>query len=566
MAKVWRNKQFSNYLGENRAILDIYTNFISGATPTPSYTPTNTPTASFTPTPTPLGLFCVGQGFDFGPQTIEYYNGDYYVAGSFEFYQGNRAPLIVKIDANTGNIATDFYSSIPSTFGNTSAVVYDIELMSSGKLFAGGLYNLGGSYKGLNLLNADGSLDSSFNQADGPLNLEIRDIHINTGETVVYVVGNFTGTPNRIRAYDMTGAVWGSSNFGTGFNSAVFSIIGDASDNLFIGGGFTQYKGITRNRLVKTDQFGNIDATFMTGLGTGFNGPPTNMILDGGYLYCVGTFTVVNGVTKNRICRIDATTGVLDAAWAGTGITIPAGVFQRIAIEKNPITTDFVITITQTIPTNQANFNGTNFYGSVFSVDAGGNFVNTFGSPNDPNYGFNDFAQNTALSAEEIAVNSVNGDICFVGDFYSFNGQYFPSIVLTDLNGDLNSTSVCCPVRITSTPTPTPTLTPTNTPTPSPTQPLGLSFLVASGATSLEACNNLLTGTTFTIYAANIGNCGPCLPFNCWPCLDTTQQVFSNIAQTILIGDGYYANNTGSGNNWWLMQTGQPQPGGYGSC
>lgn len=44
-------KQFSSYLGENRAILDIHGEFIPTPTPTPSLTPTQTPT--HTPTPTP---------------------------------------------------------------------------------------------------------------------------------------------------------------------------------------------------------------------------------------------------------------------------------------------------------------------------------------------------------------------------------------------------------------------------------------------------------------------------------------------------------------------------------
>lgn len=60
MGKVFLNKQFSNYLGENRAILDTVVSYVSGGTiptPTPSVTPTITPTVTVTststPTPTP---------------------------------------------------------------------------------------------------------------------------------------------------------------------------------------------------------------------------------------------------------------------------------------------------------------------------------------------------------------------------------------------------------------------------------------------------------------------------------------------------------------------------------
>jgi len=60
MSKVFYRKQFSNYLGEQRAIDDIYAQFIPNPSPTPSptstpgsVTPTPTPTPSITPTITP---------------------------------------------------------------------------------------------------------------------------------------------------------------------------------------------------------------------------------------------------------------------------------------------------------------------------------------------------------------------------------------------------------------------------------------------------------------------------------------------------------------------------------
>lgn len=58
MSKVFYRKKFSDYLGEQRAIDDIYASFIpdGGVTPTPTsvpVSPTPTPTSSLTPTPTP---------------------------------------------------------------------------------------------------------------------------------------------------------------------------------------------------------------------------------------------------------------------------------------------------------------------------------------------------------------------------------------------------------------------------------------------------------------------------------------------------------------------------------
>ena len=69
MGKVFLNKQFSSYLGENRAILDTVERYVTDIqpTPTPSATPSPTatptpsatpsPTATPTPSPTPLPVF-----------------------------------------------------------------------------------------------------------------------------------------------------------------------------------------------------------------------------------------------------------------------------------------------------------------------------------------------------------------------------------------------------------------------------------------------------------------------------------------------------------------------------
>jgi hypothetical protein len=51
MSQLFRNKKFSSYLGEQRAILDI----IIGFTPNPSQTPTPSPTATLQITPSPTG-------------------------------------------------------------------------------------------------------------------------------------------------------------------------------------------------------------------------------------------------------------------------------------------------------------------------------------------------------------------------------------------------------------------------------------------------------------------------------------------------------------------------------
>lgn len=111
------------------------------------------------------------------------------------------------------------------------------------------------------------------------------------------------------------------------------------------------------------------------------------------------------------------------------------------------------------------------------------------------------------------------------------------------------NTSACqCPVNviyttITPTPTPTPTATPTYTPTPTPTSGIA-SLVVTSGQSWYEACN---IGTPVTIYFVDNGICTPCLPFNCFPCLQNIP-IYSNPQLTNLVANGFYSKEMAPGN------------------
>jgi len=107
-------------------------------------------------------------------------------------------------------------------------------------------------------------------------------------------------------------------------------------------------------------------------------------------------------------------------------------------------------------------------------------------------------------------------------------------------------------VVITPTPSPTftstPTNTPTFTPTPSTTPPMAFnSFIVASGNTALDACNNLSSGITFIVYAnmPNDSQCisGGCFPFvNCFACVLPSDTWWLDSAFTIPLPDMWLAN------------------------
>lgn len=86
-------------------------------------------------------------------------------------------------------------------------------------------------------------------------------------------------------------------------------------------------------------------------------------------------------------------------------------------------------------------------------------------------------------------------------------------------------------------------------------------------ATSLEGVT--ASTSTTTVFAEDLNNCQRCydLVQNCWPCLSTEQQVFTNQELTNIVQDGFYRFEFGNGHNdgIWHIVGGFPLGAGYQS-
>lgn len=176
-------------------------------------------------------------------------------------------------------------------------------------------------------------------------------------------------------------------------------------------------------------------------------------------------------------------------------------------------------------------------------------------------------AYNKLESGRAILMVDNNTNDCFFEPYIS-NDEDFSNIIYVSEEEELcisgNTTPVPTPT-MTKTPTATPTNTPTNTntpsvtptntgtpnstptmtPTPSSTPALPYnSFIVGSGSTFGDACNNLSTGNTIQVWAniANPSACIACLPFNCFPCVSVSDTWWLDAAFTIPLPNMWIAN------------------------
>ncbi|PIV17507.1 MAG: hypothetical protein COS42_04430 [Flavobacteriales bacterium CG03_land_8_20_14_0_80_35_15] len=220
---------------------------------------------------------------------------------------------------NPGDVAQSFGPFPGSGF---NATVNAIALQADGKIFVGGWFN---SYNGVTenyliRLNANGTKDATFNTGTG-FNAVVRATALQTDGKIL-VGGSFTSyngvTENHLIRLNADGTKDATFSTGTGFNAIVFAIALQADGKILVGGFFTAYNGVTENHLIRLNADGTKDATFNTG--TGFNAFVRAIVPQAdGKILVGGGFNSYNGVTENRIIRLNAD-GTKDATFnTGTG-------------------------------------------------------------------------------------------------------------------------------------------------------------------------------------------------------------------------------------------------------
>ena len=261
---------------------------------------------------------------------------DVYVGGDFTTYNGAQANRIVRLNAD-GTIDQAFVAA--SGFdANVRSIVP--AAAQSGSIYVGGDFT---TYNGVQKarivrLNADGTVDPLFAIGTGFDNTVNIIALAGDGTGALYVGGAFStynGTPaNRIVRLNADGTIDQNFVVASGFDNPVLTIVpvGDGSGDLYVGGAFTLYKGIDAMRIVRLTSAGSVNFAFPTT--TGFDNTVQNMTLAddrSGRLYLGGDFTNYKGIPAIRLARLNSS-GVLDLSLVtGTGFNntvfsvVPAG-------------------------------------------------------------------------------------------------------------------------------------------------------------------------------------------------------------------------------------------------
>jgi uncharacterized delta-60 repeat protein len=199
-----------------------------------------------------------------------------------------------------------------------------ITIQMDGKIVIGGGFNTinGISRNGLARLNTNGSLDASFNP--GTELIGGVWIMLMQSDNKILIGGDFG-----ISRFNTDGTLDTGFNLAGTFEGAGIGAIALQSDGkIVIGGDFTTFNSISRNGIARLNTDGSLDASFNPGAGT--NGIVYDLsIQSDGKIVIGGDFTSYNGIGKNRITRINGDTSL--------SVQGQIGLKTKIVLYPNPI-------------------------------------------------------------------------------------------------------------------------------------------------------------------------------------------------------------------------------------
>jgi uncharacterized delta-60 repeat protein len=249
---------------------------------------------------------------------------------------GLNAPKKIALLNSGGSVDQTFNPAIPAQAGFSDAGATSLVVQPDGKVIVAGLSFSDWYYAGFLLrFNADGSLDAGFARTDaGGDDSLVYDATIHAvalqPDGKVLLGGNFSnlvigGNPaasrKGIARLNADGTLDTSFNSSSGISGpwdpTVKCIAVQPDGQILIGGSFTGFNGIGRNGVARLNADGSLDGSFNPGAGANAEVRAIALQPDGSVLIG-GIFKSVNGIVRPGIARLYGSTQppTSFAAWA----------------------------------------------------------------------------------------------------------------------------------------------------------------------------------------------------------------------------------------------------------
>lgn len=228
-------------------------------------------------------------------------DGKIIIGGDFSTFNGIAKSYLVRLTAK-GAIDNDFKIG----YGPTGSV-RDILVQPDGKILICGdftVFNTKSANRILRL-NADGSIDSAFQPFSGANN-SILSMKLQMDHKIL-IGGSFTTfdgvARNRLARLNDNGTLDSSFTIGAGANGNITDIAIQPDGKIVFGGNFTSFASFGCIRIARANADGSRDATFSSSVGA--NAAVESILLqDNGKILIGGGFTKYNNVNRNNLARL----------------------------------------------------------------------------------------------------------------------------------------------------------------------------------------------------------------------------------------------------------------------
>lgn len=233
-------------------------------------------------------------------------NGKILIVGDFLDYNGSSRGGIALINID-GSIDNSF-----TTTSGANGIINSVLQQSDGKIIIVGSFSTFNNVSrvGIARLNADGTVDNTFTTGVGANGQIVSSVILSDGK--ILIGGNFTSyngfSCNRIARLNSNGTFDNSFNSGIGFNSDVLVLSLQIDNKILVGGAFTNYNTIEKERLVRLNSDGTVDNSFNA---SAENYVYSIAIQSDNKIVIGGAFYLVNNGDRNRIARLNSD-GTLD--------------------------------------------------------------------------------------------------------------------------------------------------------------------------------------------------------------------------------------------------------------
>ena len=178
-------------------------------------------------------------------------------------------------------------------------------------------------------LDATGKVDLTFDTGFGASNTVNALALCRDGKVLIGgAFANVNGVPrNRVARLHKDGSVDVTFNAGAGPNSQVLALVLQNDGKILIGGQFSLVNGVSRNRIARLEADGNLDLVFDPGLGA-------NSTVDAiaseksGKIYIGGFFSSYDAFPRDRIARLNGGLALFEPARGQDSFSISVSTFS----------------------------------------------------------------------------------------------------------------------------------------------------------------------------------------------------------------------------------------------